>query len=182
MKKIKKNDLIIYGCIAVFIISIIIIVLTVYKGTKHMNSIDSPLYSDKDVDMNCVLQQEDEYMKADWRIDGLFNHEGVGAKIYAKIVYSYKNVDTITDEIFCSYLEDLHGTDITLTEEDGCGYKGINTVEAGVSALGWDTIIERKDNEIIITYNEMYEESRDTTPEEQETLISEFKEQGFLCR
>lgn len=181
-KRKRRENLILAFCAVVFIISMIVILLTLFKGVSHRNSVGSLLYSDKDVDFNCSMLEEDDLKLVDWKLDGLFNENGAGAKTYAKIVYTYKNENPISDETFCSYIDDLQGSKATITADGKCAYNGVKKADVGTSTLGWDTLIERKENIVIITYHNVYQAFKKSTRKEQLELIDSYQKAGFTCR
>lgn len=180
--KDKKKTIFIAVAIIIAII-ILVLVSRILFGGSHNNNTGSKEYKAKDVDLTCIYSSDDAEKNVTVYSDFIFNYKSKGnksynyqLKMYNKKINTYKN--GVTDEVYKQFMQDLF--------EDYCyGLSGNDCtkshVELGMTDFGWDTTIDRMNNKITVTYNNVYGIGQTATSKDIAKMKKDFEKEDYKC-
>ena len=179
MGNFDKNKIIKIALIVV----VVIVVLFILKGCSsvlgsHKNTTGSSEYNAKDVDYNCFYEKTDSDKKITAYIDVLFNYKDgnstYATKQYIKKINEYPN--GVTDEIYKDFIKSLNALECQMASD--CTE---NHLELNFTKLGFNTVIDRTDNQIIAIYHTASGSGQEATKKDINTLMKEYEDAGIKC-
>lgn len=153
-------------------------------GESHKNNTGSTEYSYKDVDLNCIYKSDDGSKNVTIYSDFLFNYKSPGEKsynyqamIFNKKINTYHN--GLTNEIYEDFIDKLFST--------YCGgFSAIDCtkdhIEFGITDLGWDTIVDRKGNKIVVTYFNVHGLGKTATKKDIKDIKKSYEDEEYKCK
>lgn len=175
------------------ILGIVIVVLIVaFAATKlftnssiingHKNTTGSTDYKGSDVDYNCVYEITKGNDKGTMYSDIIFNFKSgkynYQIKEYRKTVYEYAN--GVTDSKYKEIVDSLNATEclsIGTTDKKCTG----DHLDIGLTSNGWNTIVDRTSNKIVITSYNAYGLGQTASAEDKKDFIDNFIKSGYTC-
>lgn len=174
--KDNKKIIIIAGAIVLLIVLFLLVKVVFKRNLK--NTTGSSDYSASKVDMNCVLNDSKDGVNIQLSSDFLFNYksdrETYQLKKYNKLVYTYPN--EISDEKYEKFVKDFNS--IECLSKDCTA----NHLELGFTDLGWETTVDRKKNQLIVTYFNVYGLGQKATQSDIADLKDIYVKEGFNCK
>ncbi len=154
------------------------------KSKDHSNTTGLSNYKDSDVDMNCVRKSDEDSSAATYYADFLFNHKNADKDsdklnnyqlyIYNKIFVDYKK--NLSDEEYREFIKSLNS--LGCINDNDCKE---DHLELGVTDLGSDTVIDRKDNKLEITFIVVHEQNKKASKNDIEKMKKNYEAQGYEC-
>lgn len=181
-KNNKKLLLIIVG-----VILIIFFVIKGFSGSSlsrgSKNTTGSTEYKDSDVDYNCTYEDTNDESTLKLYSDLIFNYKTTGdsgktynyqLKKYNKIIIEYKK--ELTDSLYKEYIDSLSSIDCIGTNKCTGDH-----LELSISALGYNTVIDRTGNKIIVTYYRIQGLNATATKDDIKDVMEQLKKGGYTC-
>ena len=180
---VKKNNNILIIIGGVVIVIIVIIMVLGSLGGGHKNTTGSKEYTGKDVDYNCTTVSNKENGTITTYSDILFNHKRkdstgtitlYSVRQYNKMVIKYNN--GLTDEKYKQVVDALNavkcysGTDCTKDH-----------LELEITDFGWNTVVDRKDDEVIISYINLNGANKTLSEKEKKEYYDTLVSSGYTC-
>lgn len=169
----------------IIIISIIVILIIIFSSLfikgNHKNNTGSSEYNSKDVDLNCTYTSDDKTVII--YSDLIFNYKSTGKESYNYLLKKYnKRIDNYPDGL----TDEKYNNFINKNFSAYCGgFTGIDCksshLELGITDLGWDTIVDRTRDKIIITYSNIYGIGQTATKEDISEIKKTYEEENFKC-
>lgn len=179
-KKSKNKLIIIIIIIVVILIFILGFLSPSLLAKNHENTTGLSEYSSEDVDLNCVTNYEKEDGKRTLYSDLMFNYKKGASynvsqlKTYSKLIIEYNT--TLTDEKYHDFVTELSTTEC-LNEHD-CKESHL---EFSQTELGWNTVIDRKGNKIIVTFDNIYGVGKTLSSKEMREVKDSYEKDGTKC-
>ena len=178
----NKTKIIIIG-VAVLVALIVIVFLLKGNGKGGTVSTGSTEYKPSDVAFSCTYTTTNNNVTVTTYSDFIFNYKTKGTngsqytyqlKQYNKMVLEFKN--TITDEKYKEFIDDLNSMDCL-----NAGSCTENHLELSISKYGWDTVVDRSDKKIEMTYYGIYGMGKTATKEDIDKTKADYEKSGYTC-
>ncbi len=157
-------------------IKVILFLLVIILLSGCGKNIDESVYKASDVSFSCTYEESNEIKTIKRVADFVFNtKDKYKARVYFKTIYTYQ--ETISDEKYQEIIGQLDSPQCV--PDHPCTD---NHLQLGVTALGSNTLLDRKDNTIEITYYKSYGENQKATQDFIESTKKEYSKNGFTCQ
>lgn len=167
--------------IGVVAVAILLVIVFLFKGNGHKNTTGILDYSNSDVDLNCAIElSNDDYVSKIYS-DFLFNHKSGDVnyqlKLYSKMIMEFDG--GVTDEEYLKYIKSI-GSVICMGKEEECAKS--SHLELGIASLGWDIVVDRRENEIEVTYYNIYGAGQVSNRGDIKNFKATFEKEGYSCK
>ena len=147
---------------------------------NSMNQVNNS--SNSNLDYTCIMSEEENNIKKTIIFEGTFNYKADDGSTYQlsehnKLVIEYTN-NGLTDSKYNSYMNETFGSYCMINDVDCTS----NHVKLKTTSLGYDTVIDRNDNKITITYNKYMGLGYSASESYKNSIISGYKKEGFTCK
>lgn len=155
----------------VLVVLIIVVIGSLLKSSSNSN-----------LDYTCIMSEEENNVKKTIIFEGTFNYKDDDGSTYQlsehnKLVIEYTN-NGLTDSKYNSYMNETFGSYCMINDVDCTS----NHVKLKTTSLGYDTVIDRNDNKITITYNKYMGLGYSASESYKNSIISGYKKEGFTCK
>ncbi len=157
------------------IVLLLIVLLVCGCGGTHKNTTGRKDYSASRVALNCYYEDASDVKTTKTYADFIFNTKEYKTIIYYKVEYTYK--EKVTDAKYKEIMDQI-GT-VMCVETDACKK---DHVELGTTVYGFETIVDRKENQVIITYYKNYGEKNKVSDNFIEKTKKEYIKNGYKCQ
>ena len=174
----KKNNLIIIigGVVGGIVVLIVLISLLRSCGLGGHKNNTGQNYKASDVSYNCVSEETTASgVKMKTYTDVLFGYKNYQAYMYHKFVMDYGH--QVTDDEYAKLVAQLNATEC-LTDKSKCQ---ASKFTVSLSSVGWDTKVERKDKQIIVTSYQAFGKDQKISSEDKKKSIESLESQGYKC-
>ena len=167
----KKNNKIII-IVGIFVLVILVIAVISLLGKSGSSN----------ADYTCTMSETKDDIKITSIFKGNFNSKEESGSVYQliendKIIIDYTK-DDLTDSKYESYMQKTFGSYCMIRNIDCTS----SHVELTTSSLGFDTIIDRNDNKIVITYNRYIGLGGTVSKSYKNSVINSYKKDGYSCK
>ena len=155
----------------VVLVVLIIVVIGSLKSSSNSN-----------LDYTCIMSEEENNVKKTIIFEGTFNYKDDDGSTYQlsehnKLVIEYTN-NGLTDSKYNSYMNETFGSYCMINDVDCTS----NHVKLKTTSLGYDTVIDRNNNKITITYNKYMGLGYSASESYKNSIISGYEKEGFTCK
>lgn len=167
----KMNKIFMIIGMVVLVVLIIVVIGSLLKSSSNSN-----------LDYTCIMSEEENNIKKTIIFEGTFNYKADDGSTYQlsehnKLVIEYTN-NGLTDSEYNSYMNETFGSYCMINDVDCTS----NHVKLKTTSLGYDTVIDRNDNKITITYNKYMGLGYSASESYKNSIISGYKKEGFTCK
>lgn len=167
----KMNKIFLIIGVVVLVVLIIIVIGSLLRGSSNSNA-----------DYTCTMSEEENNIKKTIIFEGTFNYKNDDGSTYQlsehnKLVIEYAD-NGLTDSKYNSYMKETFGSYCMINDVDCTS----NHVKLKTTSLGYDTVIDRNDNKITITYNRYEGLGYSASKSDKNSIISGYKKEGFTCK
>lgn len=167
-KKKNNKTFIIIGVIAIVVLGSIVLNSLFKKGSSN-------------VDYTCTMTNAKDNINQTLTIKGTFDYKDSSGTIYQlyesnELVAEYTN--GLTDSEYTNFTNKTFGTYCKLDNVD-CSSNHFKLIS---SSLGFDTVVDRNDNKIVITYIKYMGMGSTISKSEKDSLIDSYKQSGMTCK
>ena len=167
-KKKNNKTFIIIGVIAIVVLGSIVLNSLFKKGSSN-------------VDYTCTMTNAKDNINQTLTIKGTFDYKDSSGTIYQlyesnELVAEYTN--GLTDSEYTNFTNKTFGTYCKLDNVD-CSSSHFKLTS---SSLGFDTVVDRNNNKIVITYIKYMGIGSTISKSEKDSLIDSYKQSGMTCK
>ncbi len=167
-KKKNNKTFIIIGVIAIVVLGSIVLNSLFKKGSSN-------------VDYTCTMTNAKDNINQTLTIKGTFDYKDSSGTIYQlyesnELVAEYTN--GLTDSEYTNFTNKTFGTYCKLDNVD-CSSSHFKLIS---SSLGFDTVVDRNNNKIVITYIKYMGMGSTISKSEKDSLIDSYKQSGMTCK
>ena len=167
----KMNKIFMIIGMVVLVVLIIVVIGSLLKSSSNSN-----------LDYTCIMSEEENNVKKTIIFEGTFNYKDDDGSTYQlsehnKLVIEYTN-NGLTDSKYNSYMNETFGSYCMINDV----YCTSNHVKLKTTSLGYDTVIDRNNNKITITYNKYMGLGYSASESYKNSIISGYEKEGFTCK